>query len=110
MGAFFEEGVKSGVILSGEGLHPTSKAARVVYSGSKRTGIDGPFAETKELVAGYAIIQARSKDEAIAWTTRFVTVDAPARYRQECECEIRPIFEGEEFLAALSEQRDAARP
>jgi len=110
MGAFFEEGVKSGVILSGEGLQPSSKGARVLYAGSKRTVIDGPFAETKELIAGYAIIQSRSLDEAIAWTKRFVTVDAPARYRQECDCEIRPIFEENEFVAALAEQRHAARP
>ncbi len=93
MGAFFEEGLKSGVILAGEGLQPSSKGARVRYSGSKRTVIDGPFAETKELVAGYAIIQAKSREEAIEWTKRFVTVDAPGRYRQESDCEIRETFE-----------------
>jgi hypothetical protein len=97
MGSFFEEGVKSGVVLSGEGLQPSSKGARVQYHGSKRTVVDGPFAETKELIAGYAIIQARSKEEAIAWTKRFVTVDAPGRYRQESDCEIRPMFEMEDL-------------
>ena len=79
MGEFFEKGVKAGVILSGEGLQPSSKGARVRYSGSKRTVIDGPFAETKELIAGYAILQFTSKAEAIEWTKRFVQVDAPGR-------------------------------
>jgi hypothetical protein len=97
MGAFFEEGVKAGVILSGEGLQPSSKGARVRYSGSKRTVIDGPFAETKELIAGYAILQFTSKAEAIEWTKRFVQVDAPGRLGAESECEIRPFFELEDF-------------
>jgi hypothetical protein len=97
MGTFFEEGVKSGVILSGEGLRPSSKGTRVRYSGSKRTVIDGPFTEAKELIAGYAIIQAKSKQEAIEWTKQFVTVDAPGRYRQESDCEIRQMFELEDF-------------
>ncbi len=102
MGAFFEEGVKSGVILSGEGLHPSSKGARVRYSGSKRTVIDGPFAETKELIAGYALIQVRSREEAIEWTKRFVQVDAPGRYRSESDCEIRQVFDVEDFGAGLT--------
>jgi hypothetical protein len=97
MGAFIEEGVKAGVFLSGEGLQPSSKSARVRYSESQRTVIDGPFAETKEMVAGYAILQFASRAEAIEWTKRFVQVDAPGRYRGQCECEIRPIFEFEEF-------------
>ncbi len=97
MGAFIEEGVKSGVFLSGEGLQPSSKGARIRYSGSKRTVIDGPFAETKELVAGYAIIQVKSREEAIEWTKRFVTVDAPGRLNAESNCEIRQIFELEDF-------------
>jgi hypothetical protein len=97
MGAFFEEGIKAGVILSGEGLQPSSKGARVRYSGSKRTVIDGPFAETKELVAGYAILQFKSKHEAIEWTKRFVQVDAPGRLGSESECELRQIFELEDF-------------
>lgn len=97
MGAFIEEGVKSGVFISGEGLQPTSKGFRVRYSGSQRTVIDGPFAETKELIAGYAIIQVKSREDAIEWTKRFVQVDAPGRYGSESDCEIRPIFELEDF-------------
>ena len=97
MGAFMEEGVKAGVFLSGEGLKPSSEGARIQYSGSKRMVIDGPFAETKELIAGYAILQFTSKAEAIEWTKRFVQVDAPGRLGGECECEIRPIFEFENF-------------
>ena len=95
MGAFMEEGVKSGVFLSGDGLQPSSKGARVRFSGSKRLVTDGPFAETKELVGGYAILQFTSKAEAIAWTKRFVQVDAPGRLGAESECEIRPFFEFE---------------
>jgi hypothetical protein len=107
MGAFFEQGVKAGVILSGEGLQPSLKGARVRYSGSKRTVIDGPFAETKELIAGYAIIQSPSKAEAIEWTKRFVQVDAPGRLGAESECEIRRIFEAEDFGAEFTpELRD----
>ena len=106
MGAFFEEGVKAGVILSGEGLQPSSKGARVRYSGSKRTVIDGPFAETKELIAGYAILQFTSKAEAIEWTKRFVQVDAPGRLGAESECEIRPFSELEDLLVGPAEKRD----
>jgi hypothetical protein len=97
MGAFLEEGAKAGVFLSGEGLQPSSKGARVRFSGSKRLVTDGPFAETKELVAGYAILQFASKAEAIEWTKRFVQVDAPLRLGAESECEIRPFFEFEDF-------------
>jgi len=97
MGAFLEEGLKAGVFLSGEGLQPSSKGARVRFSESKRTVIDGPFAETKELVAGYAILQFASKAEAIEWAKRFVQVDAPLRLGAESECEIRPFFECEDF-------------
>ena len=92
MVTFIEEGTRSGVLLSGEGLKPSVHGKRVRYSGSKRTVIDGPFAETKELVAGYAMIQVRSKQEAIEWTRRFVEVDAPARLGQVAECEIRELF------------------
>jgi len=109
MGAFFDEGVKSGVILAGEGLQPTSKGARIRYSGSKRTVIDGPFAETKELIAGYAIIQAKSRDEAIEWTKQFVTVDAPGRLGAESECEIRQILEIEDFPGHAGEKADTRR-
>jgi hypothetical protein len=97
MGAFLEEGAKAGVFLSGEGLQPSSKGARVRFSGSKRLVTDGPFAETKELVAGYAILQFTSKADAIEWTKRFVQVDAPLRLGGESECEIRPFFEFEDF-------------
>lgn len=97
MGAFMEEGTKAGVFLSGEGLQPSSKGARVRFSGSKRVVTDGPFAETKELLAGYAILQFTSKAEAIEWTKRFVQVDAPLRLGGECTCEIRPFFEFEDF-------------
>jgi hypothetical protein len=102
MGAFIEEGVKSGVILGGEGLKPTSQAKRVRFNGKKRTVIDGPFPETKELVAGYAILQASSRQEAIDWTKRFVAVDAPMRLGREATCELRPIFETEDFGDVLT--------
>jgi hypothetical protein len=107
MGAFVEEGIKSGILLSGEGLQPSTQGARVRFSGNKRTVIDGPFAETKELVAGYAILQFASKAEAIDWTKRFVLVDAPGRRGGECECELRPIFEPEDFGAALTPELKA---
>jgi hypothetical protein len=93
MGAFCEEGVKAGVFLDGQGLQPSSKSARVGYAGNRRMVTDGPFAETKELIAGYALLQFRSKEEAIEWTRRFVEVDAPGRYRGEADCEIREVFE-----------------
>ncbi|HZN62502.1 MAG TPA: YciI family protein [Planctomycetota bacterium] len=97
MGAFFEEGLKAGVILGGEGLQPTSKAARVKFTAGKRTVVDGPFTESKELVAGYAILQYASKEEALEWTKRFVQVDAPGRMNSESVCELRPFFEIEDF-------------
>jgi len=109
MGAFFEEGVKAGVILSGEGLQPSSKAARIRYDGNKRMVIDGPFAETKELIAGYAILQFTSKAEVIEWTKRFVQVDAPGRLGAESECEIRPFFELEDFPVDPAEKPDGWR-
>jgi hypothetical protein len=105
MGAFMEEGAKAGVILAGEGLQPSSKGARIQYSGSKRTVIDGPFAETKELIAGYVLLQVATKAEAIEWTKRFVEVDAPLRLGGECECELRPIFEFEEFGSSEAVER-----
>ena len=87
MGAFIEEGIKGGVFLSGEGLHPSSKGARVQFDGSKRTVTDGPFAETKELVAGYAIVQHASKAEAIEWTKRFLALVKVGT------CELRQLSE-----------------
>jgi hypothetical protein len=105
MGAFLEEGAKAGAFLSGEGLQPSSKGARVRFSGSKRLVTDGPFAETKELVAGYAILQFTSKAEALEWTKRFVRVDAPLRLGGESECEVRPFFEFEDFGAGEAVER-----
>lgn len=108
MGAFMEEGAKAGIFLSGEGLQPSSNSARVRYSGNKRTVIDGPFAETKELVAGYAMLQFASKAEAIEWTKRFVQVDAPGRHGGQCECEIREVFEVEELGPSAAVERELA--
>jgi hypothetical protein len=108
MGKFNEELVKAGVMLAGEGLHPTSKGARVKFSGKKRTLIDGPFAETKELIAGFWIWQAKSKEEAIEWVKR-----CPNPHSEETEVEIRQIFEAEdfgaEFTPELREQEDRLR-
>ena len=94
MGQFNEELVKAGIMLAGEGLHPSSKGSRIRYSGKSKTVIDGPFAETKELVAGFWIIQVKSKEEAIEWMKR-----APFR---EGEIEIRQIFETEDFGPELT--------
>src|SRR2546427_2383498 len=94
MGKFNEELVKAGVMLAGEGLHPSSKGARVRFSGGKRTVIDGPFAETKELVAGFWLWQVKSKEEAIEWLKR-----APF---EDTEVEIRQVFETEDFGEALT--------
>ena len=102
MGAFFEEGIKAGVILGGEGLQPTSKAARVRYAGKNRTVIDGPFTESKELIAGYSMLQFASKAEAIEWTKRFLQVDAPGRHLGEAWSEIRPVLEPDDFGPALT--------
>ena len=98
MGRFNEELSKAGVLLAGEGLHPSSKGARIRFSGDKRTVIDGPFAETKELVAGFWLIQAKSKEEAIEWMKR-----SPNPHPgHECEIEIRQIFEVEDFGSQLT--------
>ncbi|HEY6551905.1 MAG TPA: YciI family protein [Vicinamibacteria bacterium] len=94
MGNFNEELVKAGVMLAGEGLHPTSKAKRVRFSGDRKTVIDGPFTETKELIAGFWIWQVKSMEEAIEWIKR-----APF---QETEIELRPVFETEDFGAELT--------
>jgi len=92
MGRYNEELVKAGVMLAGEGLHPTSKGARVRFSGSTRTVIDGPFPETSQLVAGFWMFQVASRDEAIAWVKR-----CPNPHEGDCEIEIRQVFEAEEF-------------
>jgi len=94
MGKFNEELVKAGVMLAGEGLHPSSKGARVRFSAGKRTVIDGPFAETKELLAGFWLWQVNSREEAIEWLKR-----APF---DETEVEIRQVFEAEDFGAEFT--------
>ena len=97
MGKFNEELLKASVMLAGEGLHPTSKGARVRFSGSERTVIDGPFRETDDLIAGFWLWQVKSKQEAIEWVKR-----CPNPHTEECEIEIRQIFEPEDFGAALT--------
>ena len=97
MGNFNEELVKSGVMLAGEGLHPSSKGARVRFSGDQRTVIDGPFAETKELVAGFWIWKCNSLAEAIEWVKR-----CPNPMREDSEIEIRQVFEAEDFGAEFT--------
>src|SRR5215510_258727 len=106
MGKFNEELVKAGVILAADGLHPSSKGKRVRFSGSNKTVIDGPFAETKELVAGFWLWQVKSMDEAVEWLKR-------APFDGGTEVEIRPIFEpddfGKEFTPELREQEERLR-
>ncbi len=98
MGKFNEELMKAGVLLAGEGLQPSSKGARVRFSGAKRTVIDGPFAETKELVAGFWLWQVKSKEEAIEWVKR-----CPNPFQgTESEIEIRQVFEAEDFGAEFT--------
>src|SRR3954447_3389815 len=108
MGKYNEELVKAGVLLAAEGLQPSSKGARVKFSGSNRTVIDGPFAETKELIAGFWLIQVKSKEEAIEWVKR-----CPNPMPGESEIEIRQVFEpedfGPEFTPELREQEDRLR-
>lgn len=103
MGKFNEELVKAGIMLAGEGLHPSSKGVRVRFDGDKRTVIDGPFAETKELVAGFWIWQVKSLAEAIEWVKR-----CPNPHEGEGEIEIRQVFEAEDFGAEYTpELREA---
>jgi hypothetical protein len=108
MGAYNEELVKAGVMLAGEGLHPSVKGKRVAFSGTKRTVIDGPFAETKELIAGFWLWQVKSIDEAVEWVRRM-----PNPANADSEVEIRPVFEaedfGDEFTPELREQEQALR-
>ena len=109
MGAFNEELVKAGVMLAGEGLHPSSKGARVKFSGAKRIVTDGPFAETKELIAGFWLWKVKSMEEAIEWVKRCPNPMPDT----EAEIEIRPIFEaedfGDEYTPELREQEDRLR-
>src|ERR687892_555209 len=108
MGRFNEELVKAGVMEAGEGLHPSSKGARVRFSGKDRTVIDGPFAEAKELIAGFWLFQVKSLEEAIEWVKR-----CPNPMEGESEIEIRQVFEaedfGEEFTPELREQEERIR-
>ena len=103
MAKYNEELVKAGVMLDGTGLKPSSEGARIKYSGTKRTVVDGPFAETKELVAGFWIIQVKSKEEAIEWAKRVPFEDG--------EVELRPFFELEDFApsAAIEHHREVGR-
>ncbi|HYO54710.1 YciI family protein [Archangium sp.] len=103
MGKYNEELVKAGVMLAGEGLHPSSKGARVRFSGNKRTVLDGPFTETKELIAGFWLWQVKSMEEAIEWVKR-----CPNPTGTESEIEIRQVFEPDDFGPALTpELREA---
>jgi len=108
MGNYNEELVKAGVMLAGEGLQPSSKGARVRFSGGNRTVTDGPFSETKELIAGFWLIQVKSRDEAVEWVKR-----VPISADQETEIEIRQVFEtedfGDEYTPELREQEDRLR-
>lgn len=108
MGKYNEELVKAGIMLAGEGLHPSSKGARVRFSGKQRTVIDGPFSETKELIAGFWLWQVRSLEEAIEWLKR-----CPNPHPGEAEIEIRQVFEAEdfgaEFTPELREQEERVR-
>ncbi len=108
MGRYNEELVKAGVMLAGEGLQPTSKGARVKFDGKERTVTDGPFTEAKELIAGYWLIQTKSKEEAIEWVKR-----CPNPLEGEAEIEIRQVFEaedfGDEFTPELREQEERIR-
>ena len=97
MGQYNEELVKAGVMLAGDGLHPSSRGKRVRFSGTQRSVVDGPFAETKELIAGFWLIQAKSMEEAVEWVKR-----CPNPMNSDSEIEIRQIFESEEFGEALT--------
>jgi hypothetical protein len=108
MGKYNEELVRAGVMLAGEGLHPTTKGSRVRFSGDKRTVIDGPFTETKEQIAGFWLFQVKSKEEAIEWVKR-----CPNPMEGDSEIEIRQVFEAEdfgaEFTPELREQEEKLR-
>jgi hypothetical protein len=101
MAGYHEELAKAGVLLDGSGLQPSSRGWRVQYDGAKRTVVDGPFAETKELVAGYTLIQTRTRDEAVEWTRRFPN---PIREGVACHIEVRQLYEMEDFQGLLEEQ------
>jgi hypothetical protein len=109
MGKYMEEMANAGVLLAGEGLHPTSKGSRVKFSSGKPSVIDGPFAETKELIAGYSMIQVKSKEEAVEWAKRWPALDGDG----DVELEVRQVFEAEdfgaEFTPELREQEERLR-
>ncbi len=109
MGKYMEEMGKAGILLSGEGLHPTSRGTRVRFTNGKASVIDGPFAETKEQIAGYALIQVKSREEAIEWVKKWPALDGDSNV----ELEIRQIFEAEvfgpEFTPELREAEDKLR-
>ncbi|MBZ4329948.1 YciI family protein [Corallococcus interemptor] len=98
MGAYNEEMVKAGVMLQGEGLHPSSKGARVKFTNGKPAIIDGPFTETKELIAGFTLIQVKSREEALAWLQRWPSIDAGGNV----ELELRQVFEDDDFGAEFT--------
>ena len=108
MGNYNEELVKAGIMLAGEGLHPSSKGKRILFSGTGRSGTDGPFAETKELIAGFWLWQVKSMDEAVEWVKR-----CPNPMNEDSIVEIRPVFEmedfGAEFTPELREQEQRLR-
>ena len=114
MGKYNEQLVKAGIMLAGEGLHPSAKGKRVLFSGTQRSVIDGPFAETKELIAGFWLWQVRSMDEAVEWVKR---IPAPNEgdpgFGEVSDIEIRPVFEasdfGAEFTPELREQEERLR-
>ena len=97
MGDYNEELVKAGIMLAGEGLHPSSKGKRLVFKGSQKTFVDGPFTEAKELIAGFWLWQVKSMDDAVAWARRM-----PNPHDEDAEVEIRPIFEPEDFGEQLT--------
>lgn len=101
MGKYNEELAKAGLMLAGEGLKPSSEGARVRFSHGKRTVIDGPFSETKELIAGFWLIQAKSKEEVIEWVKR-APFDGPTPHGEEVELEIRQVYETDDFGDALT--------
>lgn len=102
MAAYHAELAKAGVLLDAAGLHPSTDGWRIRHADGQRTVVDGPFTETKELVAGYTLIQVRSRDEALEWTRRF---PAPFDQRTPCEIEVRQLYELEEVLSARLAQR-----
>jgi len=102
MASYHEELAKAGVLLDGSGLHPTSKGWRIHYDGAKRTIVDGPFTETKELVAGYTLIQVRSREEAMEWTKRFPN---PAGDGKQAVIEVRPLYDLDDFGPSSAVER-----